>query len=170
MNVLMSAIVLIFEVLYYAIFMKFTRKDGKFLKYLLLFTLINVLFLFIGTNEVYSYLLLIVLIVYGIKYVVKLKVSLYDMLIVFLMLLTKVLIETPLYVLMINFINNFAVIMISGIIKIGILYLLRNKLNVIYNKLKEKWDNNNFYIRYLFTVAVFLYLIASCVFLIVKFV
>ena len=59
MNIILNAIVLIFEVLYYALFMKFARKDGKFWKYILLFSLMTICSFFITTNmyqQIYIYI------------------------------------------------------------------------------------------------------------------
>ena len=168
MNILLSIIIMAFEILYYSLFMKFTRKEGNILKYILMFTIINIFFCIVGTNNLYSYLLLILLILFGLKYFIKIKTNLYDMLVIFIMLLVKLIIELPFYVILINLISNISVIIITDIFKLLIVYLLKNKLNIFYKKLKIKWDNNNFYIRYIFCIMMFIYTIASCIFLIVK--
>lgn len=48
MAILLNAIVLIFEVLYYSMFMYFSKKEGKFWKYIVSFTIIT---LIIGSWE-----------------------------------------------------------------------------------------------------------------------
>lgn len=166
MNTFLYVIILIAEIFYYSMFMKFTRKQGKFWKYLLLFALITIFFFFVGTDKIYSYLLLILTILYGLKYVVKIKTGLYDMLIIFIMLILKVLTETPIYMLLFNLFNIYIIGIIYSLIKIILVFLLKNKLNVLYKKLKKKWDNNNFYIRYIFTILMFAYSIISCIFII----
>lgn len=166
MELLLNIIVLVFEILYYSLFMKFSRKEGKFWKYILTFTLITIFFWFVGTNKIYSYLLLIFTILYGLKFIVKIKVSLYDMLIIFIMLLFKVFIETPIFMLFYNFLSIYIIGLIYSILKIIILNLLKNKLNTMYKVLKIKWDNNNFYIRYIFTVFLFSYTIISSIFIV----
>ena len=166
MELLLNIIVLIFEVLYYSLFMKFSRNEGKLWRYLLTFTLITIFFWFVGTDKIYSYLLLIFTILYGLKYIVKLKVSLYDMLIIFIMLLFKVLIETPVFMLLYNFLSIYVIGLVYSVLKIIILNLLKNKLNIMYKVLKIKWDNNNFYIRYIFTVFLFSYTIISSIFIV----
>lgn len=168
MIILMTTIVILFESLYYSFFMRSCRKQNNIIRYIISFVLIAIVGLIIGTNNLPSYLLLILMIVYSLKYIVKLKVSLYDMLVVFIMLLIKLLIETPIYAILIGIIDNFWVIIYAGIVKLAFVYLFRKELYTYYNKLKIKWDNNNFYIRYIFTTLMYIYVIASCIFLIVK--
>ena len=165
---IMNVIVLIFEVLYYSMFMKFTRNDGKFWRYLLLFSLITIVMIFIGTNTLYAYLIFVLLALYGLKYIVKIKTSFYDMFIIVIMMMLKLLIETPIYLICINFIknNHFIVILLMDIIKIGILFLLKNRLNIFYIKLKKLWQNNNFYLRYIFTCIMYIYVIITIILLI----
>lgn len=165
----MHIIVLIFEILYYSMFMKFTKKEGKFWKYLLLFTLITLVGLLIGTSNLYSYLILILMILYGIKYIVKVEISLYDMLVIFVMLVLKLIIETPFYIILSFFTkNNFILTFPSSVAKILLTFLFKNKIRISYKKFRKMWNNNNFYIRYIFTTFMFLFVIFSCVFLIIK--
>jgi len=169
MDLILNIIVLIFEVLYYSLFMKFARKEGKFWRYLLLFTLISIFFFFVGTNQVYSHLLLVVLIVYGLKLIVKLKISLYDMLLVFLMLISKLIIEMPFSLIIYKFINNIYIASINaGIIKILFLCIFNKVISNIYNYCYKMWINNNFYIRYIFTIFMFIYIIVTCVFFVIQ--
>ena len=169
MNILMNIIVLIFEVLYYSMFMYYAKKEGKFWKYILLFSLITIFFVFVGTSNLISYIILILMILYGLKYIVKIKISLYDMFIIFLMLAFKIFLEGVVYMGIYRFYkNNFLLTMIATLIKNGIVLLYKNKFNIIYNKLKIKWDNNNFYIRYTFIVFMFLFVIFSVIFLLIK--
>lgn len=163
-----NIIVLIFEILYYSMFMKFARKEGKFWRYLLLFSLITIMMIFIGTNTLYAYLIFVLLALYGLKYIVKIKTSFYDMFIIVIMMMLKLLIETPIYLICINFIknNHFIVILLMDIIKIGILFLLKNRLNIFYIKLKKLWQNNNFYLRYIFTCIMYIYVIITIILLI----
>lgn len=168
MSLLMNIIVLIFEVLYYALFMKFARKEGKFSRYILLFTLITVLFTFLGTNNVYSYFLLILTIIYGLKYIVGLKISLYDMLIIIIMLVINAIIQLPIYIIFFNVlkVSHFITTMIFEILKIIFVVCLKNNMNIYYNKMKKIWNNNNFYIRYIFSCSVFIYVIFTIILLI----
>ena len=166
---ILNIIVLIFEVLYYSLFMYYSKNEGKLSRYILLFSLITIFFCFVSTSNLYSYLFLILLMLYGLKYIVKLKISLYDMLVIFEMLLLKIIIETPIYIILKIFTeNNFILTLPSSIIKIMLLYIFRENLKNMYVKFKKLWDNNNFYIRYIFTTLMFLFVIFSCVFLIVK--
>ena len=133
-------IVLIFEILYYSMFMKFTKKEGKFWKYLLLFTLITIILFIFNTNNLYVYLIFILLALYGLKYIVNVKISLYDMFVIFTMLILKLIIETPIYFILYKYVNIYINGIITGLIKFLILFLLKDKLNIVYINLKKKWD------------------------------
>ena len=164
----MHIIVLIFEILYYSMFMKFTKKEGKFWKYLLLFTLITIVGLFIGTNNFISYLILVLMVLYGLKYIVKSKTNLYDMLWIILMLLIKIIIETPTYIFVCFFTKNLMLIgILSNVIKILFVFAIKRLLNNWYLKLKKIWDNNNFYLRYIFTCLVYVYVIITLILFII---
>ena len=69
-NLLLNVVVLIFEILYYALFMKFARKEGKFWRYLLLFSLMTFCLLFMKTTKIYTILVISLFILYGLKYIV----------------------------------------------------------------------------------------------------
>lgn len=164
-----NLVVLIFEILYYSMFMYYARREGKFNRYILLFTLITIFFIFAGTNSPISYLLLIFMILYGLRYIIKIKVSLYDMLIIFIMLILNFLIPTPIYYILLFFTNNvFIISIIYQFIKIILVFFSKFLLNIIYKKLYIIWNNNNFYIRYLFTTFMFLFIIFSCIYSLMK--
>lgn len=168
-SLLLNVVVLVFEVLYYALFMKFARKEGKFWRYLLLFSLMTFCLFFMKTTKIYTILVISLFILYGLKYIVKLKVSLYDMLVISVMLLLKLFLEMPFSLLFYVFIKNiFIVSTITGIIKIFIILLMKNSINKVYQRFERLWKNNNFYIRYIFTIIVFSYIIWTCLFYIIK--
>ena len=171
MSLLMNIIVLIFEILYYSLFMKFARKEGNFFKYLLLFALITIISGFLGTNQFISYLFLILMIVYGIKYLVKIKVKLFDILIILIMLIFKLVLEAPLYFILSNFISGIYLIgTITGFIKILILLSLNAKIGKLYDYFYKLWNENNFYIRYIFSTFLFVYCLCSCLFIILYYI
>lgn len=165
MNLILNIIVLIFEVLYYSLFMKFARKEGKFWKYILLFLLISILFFFVGTNQVYSYLILIIMMLFGLKYVVKTETSLYDMFLIVIMIFIKFVIEFATYLLLFKLlsINHFITTLVFEILKISFAISLRKYLLKANILLKNLWDNNNFYIRYIFSIAMFIYVIITII-------
>lgn len=163
MTLFLNIIVLIFEILYYSLFMKFVRKDGNFIKYLLAFTMITIIGIIIGTNGLVSYFALILLISLAMKYIVRIKTTLYDMFIIVFMLFLKIIIETPLYIVLFTFINNYIIGVIVGILKITILILIRNIIANFYKKVKIRWDKNDFYIRYLFSICCFMYCIITAI-------
>lgn len=167
MDLFLNIVVLLFEILYYSLFMKFSRKEGKFYKYLLLFSFITLIGMFIGTNNLVSYMLLVIMMLFGLKYVVKVKTSLYDMLIIVLMIIFGVLVQFPCYLLLVNRINDIYVMMLLyQTIKLLSVFLVRNKINKMYKNLYIKWIHNDFYIRYLFSIFIFSYTILSCLFII----
>lgn len=164
---ILNIIVLILEVMYYSLFLKYAKNEGKLWKYILSFIIVSIIGLFIKTNYLVSYLILVILIVLALKYIVRLKVKLYDILFIFLMLIFKTIIEAILTISTYYIIKNmFVATLISSFMKIGVILLLRNKLTIWYKLIKKHWNKNNFYIRYIFTILMFLYLIVSCLFLI----
>lgn len=167
--VVANIIVLIFEILYYSMFMYYSKQEGKFWKYVILFTLITIFFSFVGTNNLISYVILILMILYGLKYVIKLKVSLFDMLVIILMLFFKLLIEF-IFCMIVFFITKDTIIsiMIANVIKIGFIFIIKEKLRLLHNKLKKAWDSNNFYIRYLFSCFTYVYVILSIIFILFR--
>lgn len=166
MNVILYIIILISEILYYSMFMKFAKKEGKLWKYMLTFIINTGLIFIFNSMNVLSYLVFVMFTLFALKYIVKTKTSLFDMLVIFVMMIIKVLIETPTYMIFGNLFNIYIIGIIYSLIKIILMFLLRNELNILYKKSKKKWDNNNFYIRYIFTILMFAYSIISCVFII----
>lgn len=166
-SLLLNVVVLVFEILYCTLFMKFARKEGKFWRYLLLFVINTAITLIFGFSNLLSYLIFIIATYVLLKYLVRIKVSLYDMLIIFSMMIIKLFIEAPLSLSINLFIKDIYVVSsIVGFIKVLILYIMRNKINLFYNKFRILWNNNNFYIRYIFSTFMFIYVIVSCVFII----
>lgn len=169
--ILLNIIVLAFEVLYYSLFMKFARKEGKMYRYILLFILFSIITLFLNKRFIINYIFIFLIILYGIKYIVRIKTTLYDLLIIIIMFIGKVIIEIPTSMIMYNLFKNIylSAILVS-IVKILLLIIINNKfnLNSIYKKLHKIWNENNFYIRYIFCIFMFTYVIVSCIFLIIN--
>ena len=166
----LNIMVLILEVLYYSLFMTFTRKEGKFIRYCILFCLVSALGVILNTRDITNYFIVLFFIIFGIKYIVRIKTSMLDFLIVLIMLVFNIIIETITYLLLFKLIgtNHIITTFTFEIIKIGMCFILSNKLNLMYKKVKNLWDNNNFYIRYLFSVLIYIYVIITCVLIILK--
>ena len=166
--ILLNILVLVFEILYYSMFMYYAKGEGKFKRYLLLFSLITIIMIFTGTNSLYSYLIFVLTTLYGLKYIVKVKTSLYDMLVILIILFIKFVIEIIFYYLLLMFSKNiFLNATIYGVIKTFIIFILGNN-NIIkfnYRRLNKLWNNNNFYIRYIFSCLGFIYVILTCVYI-----
>lgn len=170
MEIILNIIVLLFEVLYYSLFMKYARKEGKFYRYLILFVLITIIGLLIGTNEFMSYMFLILIILLGLKYIIRIKTTLFDCLIILLMILLKVVIETIFYMPLHTILDIYRIGVLYSIFKIITVISLRNKIYSFINKLRTKWNANNFYIRYTFSILTFIYVIISCIFIILYYI
>lgn len=168
MGLFLNVVILILETLYYSVFMKISRREGKFSRYLLLFTLFSIISLFLNKNFMLNYVLIFLVILYGLKYIVRISISLYDLLFIIIMFLIKIVIEIPFYYLFVLLLNGVTSTLLFQSIKVLLVYIFRNKLPIIYKQLNEKWKNNNFYIRYIFTILLFTYVIVSCLFLILR--
>ena len=168
MNLLMNIIVLIFEVLYYALFMKFSKNRGNLIRYIITFVINTFIILIFGSNSLITYFLFMLFTYIALKYIVKTRVSLYDMLIVLIMLFVKLIIEFPFIMIFYKLlkINQFIVTIMFDIVKIGLLFVFKEKINECYIKMKKLWDNNNFYIRYIFSCSMFLYTIIIVILLV----
>lgn len=166
MFIFINVLILLFEVLYYSLYMKFT-KSGNLLRYILLFIINTLIIMFLNSSKLYVYLVFILTSFIGLKYIIRTKTSLYDMFVIVLMLFIKLFIEIVVISILSLFIKNAYILsIIASIIKIALIVIGRNKLKCYYQSLKVRWDNNNFGIRYLFTIAMFLYTIISCMFLV----
>lgn len=163
---ILNFIVLLFEILFYSMFMYYSKREGKFSRYFLLFTLITIFFTFVGTTQLINYIVLIFMMLYGIKHIVKVKTTLYDMFILSLMLIFKIVIE---FIVVLLFYNLFGIIITTFILliaKLLITFTLKNKLNIFYKKMRIIWYKNNFYIRYIFSCLIVIYIIFSALALI----
>lgn len=165
---LMNIIVLIFEVLYYSLFMKLTRRQGKIYNYLLLFVLISLMVSFANVKQFNIYFIFVFLAYIGLKHIARTKTSFYEVLVIITMLILNLLIELPVYLVTYRILHmsRFMTTIIFDVIKIGVVILLRDNLNLAYLKGKMLWDNNNFYIRYITSVLIYLYVIVTIVLLI----
>lgn len=164
--VLANIIVLIFEILYYSMFMYYSKQEGKFWKYVILFTIISIIGGFIGTNYLMSFNFLIIMILLGERYCLKIKNSFYDIFRIIIMLLFKYIIELPIYLMFINFIDYYFLMILIGIIKILILSLFKNKIRKLYVLFTKSWNENCFYTRYICSCFLYIYVIVSTIHLI----
>lgn len=163
---ILNIIVLIFEVLYYSMFMYYARKEGKFWRYLLLFSLITIICGFINTKVFLNYLFLIIFILIGYKILINKKIIFFDVFIIFIMMIFKILFEFfTFYFFSLFFSNNISIIIFEILRLFFVLYVNFN-LKKFFDNIKTKWDKNDFYIRYLFIIISFSYVIFSCLYLI----
>lgn len=163
---LLNVVVLTFEILFYSMFMKFAKNDGKFYKYVIVFIINTILITLLGSRNLISYLVFVMTTLLMLKYVVQVKTSLYDMLVIIFMLIVKSMLEIPLFYLFAMCFSGVISTFLFQITKILLVLFLKDLIRTIYIKLKTKWDNNNFYIRYIFSILMFMYVIISCFFLI----
>lgn len=165
MKILANIIVLIFEVVYYSLFIKNCKNECRIGKYITLFSIASIMTLFIG-NNLFSYLIFVLFVLYGLKYYVKCKTSLYDLFVIIAMIVIKTTIEF----IICNIIylisrDTFISLLIANVVKV---YLVTNKLpiNNMYRYMNKLWNNNNFYIRYVSMTLLYIYVIFSVLFLI----
>ena len=166
--VILNILILIFEILYYSLFMYYAKREGKVSKYILLFSLITIVMLIVGTNNLHSFIIFVILTILGMKNIIKCNTYFFDIFITFIMLLSKFIIELILFYVLYIFSKNVLLnALIYGFIKIMMLVILNKKYNftIQYAKLKNKWDKNIFFIRYSFIVFMFVYVIISCIYL-----
>ena len=163
---ILNFIVLLFEIVFYSIFMYYSKREGKFSRYFLLFSLITIIGTIIGTDYLFSYVILVLMMLYGIKYIVRVKTTLYDMIYIVFMLLIKICIEMIVAFPISLFIKNYYFLaIIVALFKILIIILFKNKLLKTYNLIKEKWYKNNFYIRYISVILIYIFVICSIIFM-----
>ena len=160
--VVLNAILLLVDIIFYSIFLYSCRKDGKIIKYIVLGIIITVLALIVGTNSLLSYLLLVMTFLLGLKYIVKVKTSLYDMFIIIVMLFTKVSLELIPFVIFYVVMKNYSLVYILMIIlKLLFLVVTKNNLYLFYKRMKKLWLNNVFKIRYIFICCTYIYVIIT---------
>lgn len=166
MQLILGVIGLTLEILYYSLFMYFSNTENKLYKYLITF-IVATLILTIIPNSILSYFIFIIMSILILKYIMKSKINNFDMFYIFIMMIFKIIVE-GLSVTIISLLirNNYFMAISLGFIKLLVLFLFKNKLNLLYNKFKKHWDNNIFYIRYIFTILMLIYVISSCCFLI----
>lgn len=160
---ILNIIVLILEVLYYSLFLKFAKNENNLWRYILGFIIVSIIGVFIKTNYLISYVLLIILIVSVLKFIARIKIKNFDILVIVIMLLIKILIEGISVIIFYNLLNmnTFIVTLIFMTIKLLFVILLRKRINKVYNVLNKKWNNNDFNIRYIFSIFILIYTIIS---------
>ena len=104
----------------------------------------------------------------GLKYIVRVKTTFFDMFVIIAMLIVKTIIEflfcTVVYAITKN---TFISLIIANFVKI-VIASNRIPLNNVYRYIKKMWDNNNFYIRYILMCLLYIYVICSVLFLIYR--
>lgn len=163
----MLYLVLAQEVLYYTIFMRLSKKQGNIFAYLLLFTIATLVINLLQPIKLSAYLAFIVISLVGLKFITHSKNNLYDILITIVMIAIKLLIEV-LFTFGIYYLVKDVYITIYTVswIKICFIFLIRKWLNKLNTKIIFLWSNNNFYIRYIASAGLMIYIIVSCIYLI----
>ena len=83
------------------------------------------------------------------------------------MLLLNIVIELPIYLIAyrVLHISRFLTTIIFDVVKVLAVILLSEQLNIAYLRCKLLWNKNNFYIRYITSILIYLYVIATIVLL-----
>ena len=168
MKTIANLIVLIFEIMFYSIYTKNIKGEGKLSKYILTF-IVGTIGLMIAGNGLFSYLAFALLCLLGIKYIVKVKTSFFDFFMIIIMLLIKAAIETALCIVCFVITKNtFISLMIANVVKM--LFVCKNRVPMrnYYQVLRKLWNSNNFYFRYILMSLLYIYIICSALFLIYR--
>jgi len=163
MIILSNILVMILEVLYYSLFMKFAKKDGKLYKYIILFSISTLIVGLINSENFSSYLVFVLASYIGLKYIVRTKASIYDILIILLMLLLNITIELPFYLIFYKLIhfNHYVMVLLFELVKLLVVFIIKYKLRINYVKFKKIWDDNRFTLRYISTTIIYSYVIIT---------
>lgn len=158
---LLNFVVLAFEIIYYSLFMKSIKREGKFWKYVVIFILITLLTLLFGSKTLLVYWMYIFIPIILMKYIFKIDVKLFDIFMILLVLIVKIIIEGTIVLLFKNLLGFTTITFIFEILKILVILLLGKIFNKIYLKGIEIWNNNNFYIRYFTSILLIIYTIIT---------
>lgn len=164
MFILQNVIIFTLEVIYYSLFMHYADKRFN-IRCFITFLLANIISLFIGYGNFYSYLFYFIELSFIFR-ILKIKFTLYDLLFIIFSMIFKILIEFICFIILKDMMDLFVVTFLICLLKIFIITFIKNKILFVYNHLKIKWNNNNFYIRYIFNITIFIYIIASLLFMI----
>lgn len=156
---LLNFIVLAFEIIYYSLFMKSIKREGKFWKYVVIFVISTIFTLIFSKYSILSYVFIIFSTLIVGKYILKINMKLYDFYLILAMMFFKILIEAITYTLFVNILGQYITIFLFEFLKILFVFIFNKALNKVYEKGMEVWKNNNFYIRYFTAIILILYLI-----------
>lgn len=161
----MSILILILEILFYSLFMKFAKKDENLSKYTLVYTLCTIITLILRSNNFLTYLIFIFGALIFTKYLTKSKTDFYDMFLIVSMLFFKLAIEYTNVLFFYNLLGYsiLTTTIIFTICKFGLLFLLKNDIRHFYRLTQKMWNKNNFYIRYIFSILMFSYTIVTVI-------
>lgn len=158
---LLNFIVLAFEIIYYSLFMKSIKREGKFWKYVVIFTLITLLTLLFGNKTLLVYWMYVFIPIILMKYIFKIDSKLFDIFMILLVLIVKIIIEGTIVLLFKDLLNFTIITFIFEFLKILAILLLGKIFNKVYLKGIEIWNNNNFYIRYFTSILLIIYTIIT---------
>lgn len=162
---ILNVAILITETIYYSLFMHYIKGNNNFFNYIKCFALVTIVGMVINTNYLISYFILMLLILLSMKYIAKDKLESYDMFSIFLMLFFKIIIEYTIVLIFYNLLKLSIpiVLIIIAVGKLFFIYILENRIRLLNRFFHKLWINNNFYIRYIFTILMFIYVIISCI-------
>lgn len=158
---LLNFVVLAFEIIYYSLFMKSIKREGKFWKYVVIFTLITLLTLLFGNKTILVYWMYVFIPIILMKYIFKIDSKLFDIFMILLVLIVKIIIEGTIVLLFKDLLNFTIITFIFEFLKILAILLLGKIFNKVYLKGIEIWNNNNFYIRYFTSILLIIYTIIT---------
>lgn len=132
-----------------------TRKDK--IKLYLLILLSNIISTMVFGTSIFRYILCFIIIYFFIK-ILKLNYykenTLYDFFIIPTLFLLKMIIEYIVFFAIFNLVNYTVFVIVLETFCILFAFIFKNKLKIIYNKIKESWNGTKkFYYRYLFLIV-----------------
>jgi len=164
----MIFVVLALEILFYTLFFKLSKRKGSIAIYTIVFTLSTVALYFLYDYRLIGYLLFVLISVIGLRYLTPSNNGAFDILLLLIAMLFKLILEPICFVPYIFYKDIYMCTIIASLIKILVIILLRGLLNKMYRKLLNDWNNNRFYIRYIASIGLMLYIIATCILLVVN--
>jgi hypothetical protein len=166
----MGIAVLIFEILYYALFMKVAKKGKSTIGYLLAFTIATAVNILLRSTELYTYILFIYISLILINYLTKDKTGMSDIITLIAMMMVKIIIEGATAIALYQ-LAGFSIILTTGIftvLKFLFILVFQEQIYKFNKEMNKKWNRNDFNIRYITTALVLGYTIISILVLIVK--
>ena len=166
-ELIIVGIILLFEILFYSLFFKYANKKNEFWKYICAFIIFTMTMLAFESSIIY-YLIFCFVIIGIMKYIMRMKIKIYDLILLYVIFIIKFIIEMPFGLIIYPILGYTITNVLCIIAKIGFVYLFRNKINKSYNIFVQKWNNNNFYVRYIGSILLIGHLLGFMIYFLTR--